>query len=486
MRIYFIHDTILCCYYAVQHAPFKPAMLRLSGLSKPQRLILGVVVLLVVNILWVASSEFTQYIFKQEHYIKPFFIAYAKSAMFMVYLLGFLVLKPWRQQCSRTSKTLPRFEPVEEHPIEVDKLLGDSVFVPLKSDDKCNSTESDDLSDRENTTIVRFNNLLEIRQLSDIYAEESVIARLSYNASIRAEEAKLRALSKLSLKQLAKVAIIYCILYFVGNFCYQKGLYENETNIVNVMSSATCLFTLIGSTIFPSNSADRFSLSKLTAVTFGMCGVVFVSLSDTKIKNGIPASAVWTIASAVFTAIYLVVLKKKADHEDKLDLPMFLGFVGFFSTTLLWPGFFIFHYSKLELFEWPSDKQWMFLAISGMVGTALTEILWIWGCYLTSSLMGTLATSLLIPFSMIADMILKGVSYTWMFYVGSIPVFLSFFALTLLTYYENWDPVMTAIKKILHCICRHRQLIPRLLMFKQVNSLNSFECENWTENRLKV
>lgn len=75
--------------------------------------------------------------------------------------------------------------------------------------------------------------------------------------------------------------------------------------------------------------------------------------------------------------LFIVLYFKIFVHlENKFFLPS--GFVGFFSTTLLWPGFFIFHYSKLELFEWPSDKQWMFLAISGMVGTALTEILWIW------------------------------------------------------------------------------------------------------------
>ena len=38
----------------------KQAMLGLSGLSRPQRLVLGVVVLFVVNIIWVASSELTK------------------------------------------------------------------------------------------------------------------------------------------------------------------------------------------------------------------------------------------------------------------------------------------------------------------------------------------------------------------------------------------------------------------------------------------
>ena len=46
------------------------------------------------------------------------------------------------------------------------------------------------------------------------------------------------------------------------------------------------------------------------------------------------------------------------------------------------------------------------------------------------------------------------------FYVGTVPVFLAFFAVSLLTHYENWDPVLLGVKKILHCICR-RRILPR-------------------------
>lgn len=436
-------------------------MLGLSGLSRPQRLILGVVVLLVVNIIWVASSELTKYIYKQAHYDKPFFTTYAKTAMFMVYLSGFLFWKPWRQQCRRTTKSAQRFDSIEDCPIDTDKLLGDPIFVPIKFDDKSSGAESDESSnDSKNKSTVRFSNLSEVRQLSDIYAEEAVIARLSYNASVRAEEARLRALSKLSLKQVAKIAFIFCILWFFGNFCYQKALDDTEASIVNVLSSTSSLFTLVGAAVYPSNSADRFTLSKLAAVMFSICGITLVSITDSKFEEGIPAGSLWALGGSLLYAAYLVVLKRKADHEDKLDLPMFFGFVGFFNTLFLWPGFFLLHYSKQEIFEWPTDHQWMFIAINGMIGTVLSEMLWLWGCFLTSSLIGTLALSLTIPLSMLADVIIKGVPYTWMFYVGSLPVFMSFFAVTLLAHYENWDPVMIGIRKILHCICRQRQLLP--------------------------
>ncbi len=51
------------------------------------------------------------------------------------------------------------------------------------------------------------------------------------------------------------------------------------------------------------------------------------------------------------------------------------------------------------------------------------------------------------------------VSYSWMFYVGTGPVFIAFFAASLLTHWETWDPVYLAIKKCMQCVCR-RRIIP--------------------------
>ena len=54
------------------------------------------------------------------------------------------------------------------------------------------------------------------------------------------------------------------------------------------------------------------------------------------------------------------------------------GFVGLFSALFLWPGFFILHYSHHEPFQWPNSRQWMFIAVNGIVGTVLSEFLWLW------------------------------------------------------------------------------------------------------------
>ncbi|XP_076089175.1 solute carrier family 35 member F5-like [Mytilus galloprovincialis] len=443
-------------------------MLGTTRLTKVQRLVLGIIVLLVVDLIWVGSSELTEYLFKEEDFNKPFFTTYAKTSMFMIYLFGFLFWEPWRRQC-RNGGNLPNLisqlqddNIEEERPSSPDSnhTLSDPVYVPVRrGEDKTSGTESDDCSLSSGKS-VRFNKVSEVRHLSETYAEDANLARLSYSASLLAEEAKLRSMSKLSVKQVMKLAIFFCILWFFANFSYQQALLDTQAGVVNVLSSTSGLFTLICAAIFPSSGADRFSLSKLVTVLVSIGGIVMVSLADMNMEKGIPAGALWAVLGSMLYAFYLVSLRRNVDHEDKLDIPMFFGFVGFFCVIFIWPGFFITHYSKEETFQWPNGKQWLFICINGLIGTVVSEFLWLWGCFLTSSLIATLSLSLTIPLTMLADVIFKGIPYTWLFYVGTLPVFIAFFAVSLLTHYENWDPVLIGCKKILHCICRKR-ILPR-------------------------
>lgn len=87
------------------------------------------------------------------------------------------------------------------------------------------------------------------------------------------------------------------------------------------------------------------------------------------------------------------------------------------------------------------------------------------GCFLTSSLIATLAVSLIMPMSMIADVLLKNVEYPCIFYLGTIPMLLAFLTVSLLSYYDNWDPVMDLLKKIYIWICKKNRSI-RYCAFK--------------------
>ncbi|XP_064420041.1 solute carrier family 35 member F5 isoform X1 [Latimeria chalumnae] len=451
-----------------------------SSSTQRRRMALGIVVLLLVDIIWVASSELTSYVFQE--YNKPFFSTFAKTSMFVLYLLGFIVWKPWRQQCTHgfRGRHAAFFADAENYFAActadngINNSLSEPLYVPVKFHDlpneKSGSANNSDTEAPLKKPRVRFSNIMEVRQLPSTHALEAKLSRMSY-PSVKDHESMLKTVGKLTASEVAKISFFFCFVWFLANFSYQEALSDTQVAIVNILSSTSGLFTLILAAVFPSNSGDRFTLSKLLAVILSIAGVVLVSLSGSDKSAGKEAiGSLWSLAGAMLYAIYVVMIKRKVDREDKLDIPMFFGFVGLFNLLLLWPGFFLLHYTGFEAFEFPNKLVWMYIIINGLIGTVLSEFLWLWGCFLTSSLIGTLALSLTVPLSMIADMCMQKVQFSWLFFAGAVPVFLSFLIATLLCHYNNWDPVMVGVRRVFAFICRKHRI--------QRTTEDSEQCES--------
>lgn len=102
-----------------------------------------------------------------------------------------------------------------------------------------------------------------------------------------------------------------------------------------------------------------------------------VTISDidgTKVTKGI----VLALLSAFFYAAYLVLVKHKSDTEEKIDIPLFFGFVGLWNLLLMWPVFFVLNFTQIESFELPNKRQFVVLFLNGFVGTVLSEAIWLW------------------------------------------------------------------------------------------------------------
>ncbi|NWQ78425.1 S35F5 protein, partial [Columbina picui] len=407
-----------------------------SSSSQRRRMALGIVILLLVDVIWVASSELTSYVFTK--YNKPFFSTFAKTSMFVLYLLGFIVWKPWRQQCTRgfRGRHAAFFADAEGYfaacttDNTVNSSLSEPLYVPVKFHDLPAEKNGSNNSDAEKTPKkprVRFSNIMEIRQLPSSHALEAKLSRMSY-PTVKEQESILKTVGKLTATQVAKISFFFCFVWFLANFSYQEALSDTQVAIVNILSSTSGKFYL----------------------QHQMCSI--------RLMFFIFTGSIWSLVGAMLYAVYIVMIKRKVDREDKLDIPMFFGFVGLFNLLLLWPGFFLLHYTGFEAFEFPNKLIWMCIVINGLIGTVLSEFLWLWGCFLTSSLIGTLALSLTIPLSIIADMCMQKVQFSWLFFAGAVPVFFSFFIATLLCHYNNWDPVMVGIRRIFAFICRKHRI----------------------------
>ncbi|XP_048576773.1 solute carrier family 35 member F5 isoform X2 [Nematostella vectensis] len=462
-----------------------------ESMQRKRRLALGVMVLLLVNIIWVASAELSDYIFHTEGFNKPFFTTYFKTSAFVVYLLGFVFYHPWQIQCWNTfcNKHVLQSLPnqggspsnglvIPTHTVREgssllssptssrsqspahQQILGESVFEPVTDEEVSQDNQVDESSNRH----VHFNSVREVRHLQD---NSTRLARMSHEAT----EELARQAEKMSLLQVAKIALMFCILWFLATWSYQEALNDTSPAAVNILSSSSGLFTLLLASVFKSSAADKFTVSKLVAVIISLCGIVMVTLSDANSKKGgINYGAIWSLLGAVLYACYLVLLKRKVPDETKMDITMFFGFVGAMNILLLWPGFFILHYSGFEAFELPRGYSvWGYLTLNAFIGTVLSEFLWLWGCFLTSSLAATLSLSLVIPLTMLVDVFMNRVKFSLLFLLGTLPVFASFFAVSLLTHYPDWDPVMDALKRTL-ALCTNKHT--------RVASLEGDESEN--------
>eukprot|EP00794_Sanderia_malayensis_P017617 gene17617-19371_t len=460
--------------------------------SKNKQYLLGFFVLLLVDVLWVASAELTEFIFNNQKFDKPFFTTYSKTFLFMTFLFGFVFYRPWQVQCglcmmnsggSRRSRHKPvkqyngkiyqgKINSTEESDSDETarfnrsltfnsnfssrssspgpgQFLTDPVFENMTDDDTSTIASDLDIGDR-NHRRVTFNKIREIRSMPEKGGNEALFARMSHSKFEDVQKVLSHINSRVPLVDTIRLAFVFSVLWMCGSLFYQEALAHTSAAVTNILSSTSGFFTLILSALFQSTVKDKFTLSKFLAVSASIGGISLVSLSDPHHHQGrVNYGAVFALFSALFYAIYLVMLTRKVGDQLKLDIPLFFGFVGLFSGLMFWPVFFILHYTGLEKFSFPPDNDtWMYIAVNGFVGTVLAELLWLWGCFLTSSLVGTLALGLVTPMTMAWDMAFNKLKFSWMFIGGTVPVFVSFFAVALFSHYGDWDPVMDGIKWI--------------------------------------
>eukprot|EP01130_Rhizamoeba_saxonica_P004774 TRINITY_DN1941_c0_g1_i1.p2 TRINITY_DN1941_c0_g1~~TRINITY_DN1941_c0_g1_i1.p2 ORF type:complete len:180 (-),score=23.37 TRINITY_DN1941_c0_g1_i1:60-599(-) len=139
------------------------------------------------------------------------------------------------------------------------------------------------------------------------------------------------------------------------------------------------------------------------------------------------------ILGAISCGIYSILIVKLIPNEKAVPMPMFFGFVGLFNLLLFWPVLVVFHYLNIEPFELPSLTIIGMLALNGVFGTVLSDLLWGFAVLLTSPLITTLGISLTIPLALVVDIFLNDKHFVGAYFVGSVLVVLGFFVVNVST-----------------------------------------------------
>ncbi|XP_073229966.1 solute carrier family 35 member F5-like isoform X2 [Porites lutea] len=207
----------LCsCFRSMWASTVQFIVLQDESVRRRRRLLLGIVVLLLVDVLWVGSSELTDFIFKYEGFDKPFFTTFFKTSSFMIYLTGFLFYEPWRLQCLACLKneTSSNNEPTFEEMTDEDISASRSAEV---------ASSSFEIIPRPRR--VTFSSVREVRQLSDHNSEQEKSTRLPYH---------LGEDQKLPVHRAAKVTLLFCLLWFCANCSYQEAIVYTSPAAVNI------------------------------------------------------------------------------------------------------------------------------------------------------------------------------------------------------------------------------------------------------------
>ncbi|KIK99044.1 hypothetical protein PAXRUDRAFT_823217 [Paxillus rubicundulus Ve08.2h10] len=311
----------------------------------------GIFLLVIVAFLWTSSNFVTQYMFTGG-YQKPFMITYLSTAAFTFYLLPFYLRKMFRGSFTRwRNANYQLLSP------DLSSQPGSTVPHSFKHDDRLTPEET------------------------------------------------------------AKLALYFCFLWFIANWSLNAALAYTSVASATVLSSMSGIFTLAVGRIF---RVETLTLVKIGAVLTSFGGVVLVSLSDSS-SGQVPEPTANTqsfnvlavvgdilaLLSALFYAMYLILLKVKIKEESRIDMQLFFGYVGLFNILLCWPVGLLLHWFGVEYLELPDTNHAVVAILINMIITLLSDYIYVIAMLKTTPLVATVGLSLTIPLAVIGDYFLR-------------------------------------------------------------------------------
>ncbi|CEL60990.1 putative vacuolar membrane protein YML018C OS=Saccharomyces cerevisiae (strain ATCC 204508 / S288c) GN=YML018C PE=1 SV=1 [Rhizoctonia solani AG-1 IB] len=349
--------------------------------------VIGLVLLLVVVLEWTGSNFLTQNLF-EDGYNKPFFVTYMNTASFSLYLIPALV-KHVLQERNSTK---------HEHTRQ--------GYQALVDDDESRP---------------------------DLNHQHPPGSEMSDSAT----------LPPLTVSETAKLASIFCIFWFAANWTVNASLGFTSVASTTILSSMSGFFTLLIGRVF---RVEVLSLSKLGAVAISFAGSVMVSLADSSGTEGLVADipvvnsgrsrpqAIFgdflALGSALFYALYVVLLKVRIGDESRINMQLFFGFVGIFNILGFWPLGVLLHYTRVEIFELPSSSKALYSVLLNMFITLSSDFIYVIAMLKTTPLVVTVGLSLTIPLAVTGDLFL-GSSTSAQAIIGAVLVLFAFVAIGL-------------------------------------------------------
>jgi solute carrier family 35, member F5 len=163
---------------------------------------------------------------------------------------------------------------------------------------------------------------------------------------------------KLSFRDTAILSLEFSMLWFFANYFASACLKYTSVASVTILTSTSSIWTLIFCAVM---RVEGFTARKLIGVLASLAGVILISTVDLsgstdENRGSFPHKSMTQIAvgdtmafvSAIIYGLYVTVMKRRVGNEDRVYMPLFFGMVGVYNLVLLWPLFFILHWTNIE------------------------------------------------------------------------------------------------------------------------------------------
>ncbi|CAI5521621.1 unnamed protein product [Closterium sp. Naga37s-1] len=374
-------------------------------------------------------AQVTQLIF--EKYRHPFLLTWLGAALLVIYLpiaylrecITPLITKPSSVVPGATSKSL---KDLKSHSSggELQRLKNEPRHHkrPSKPPREIDDSSMDEESDLDTELLLQ-------KSLSDI--------------------AQPVRSAKLSTREIIKCALVLAPLWLLTEYLSNAALSMTSVASTTILSSTSGLFTLLfGVTL----GNEKLTTSKVVAVLVSIAGVVMTELGKSTAADDstvfgddarnpgegagqyvLPSQHlvgdIFGLLSAVSYGVYTTLLRKYVGDDEagdeKADMQKVFGYIGLVTLLGLWWIVFPLHVFGLEpLAVMPStvnlDED---IVANSLVGSVVSDYCWALSVVWTTPLVATLGLSLTIPLAMVADMVMHGRQYSFVYILGSVQVF---------------------------------------------------------------
>lgn len=364
------------------------------GFGGVARRTLGITLLLVTVFLWTASNFLASYIFSDHTYDKPFFVVYINTSVFALSLVPMLVRFVAREGTAGVRREMRALLVWNHGSIKAGRSTVDgraglgraSAAAGRQGSNNKSSSAADEeqhglLAGRADDDFDEFDSLDEAEDQREASISTSTGAA---SGAFEFDDSDAgggggggtgNPPAKLSLRETAALSLEFCGLWFCANYFASACLEYTSVGSVTILTSTSSVWTLV---FCAAMRVDTFTMRKLVGVLASLAGVVLISTVDLsgasdEDRGTFPHKSTASIAvgdgmaffSAIVYGLYVTVMKRRVGDEERVDMPLFFGLVGLFNLVLLWPGFLLLHWTRIEPFSWPpTGKVWAIIVVS--------------------------------------------------------------------------------------------------------------------------